>query len=25
VVTRTVIYDNGYPTRYVRDDGDDGD
>lgn len=24
VVTRTVIYDNGYPTRYVRSD-DDGD
>ena len=23
VVTRTVVYDNGYPTRYVRDDGDD--
>ena len=28
VVTRTVAYDNGYPSRYVRDDGyddDDGD
>lgn len=30
VVTRTVIYNNDYPTRYVRDDGyryddDDGD
>ncbi|BFI95531.1 MAG: hypothetical protein RSP_10410 [Rhodanobacter sp.] len=25
VVTRTVVYDNGYPTRYVRDDGYDGD
>ena len=24
VVTRTVVYDNGYPSRYVRDD-DDGD
>jgi hypothetical protein len=23
VVTRTVVYDNGYPTRYVRDDDDD--
>ncbi|HEX5304558.1 MAG TPA: hypothetical protein VFW82_00575 [Dyella sp.] len=21
VETRTVVYDNGYPTRYVRDDG----
>ena len=29
VTTRTVVYENGYPTRYVRDDGyrhdDDGD
>ena len=24
VTTRTVVYDNGYPTRYVRDDGYDG-
>lgn len=25
VETRTVVYDDGYPTRYVRDDGYYGD
>ncbi|WEN14415.1 hypothetical protein PY254_14415 [Rhodanobacter sp. AS-Z3] len=25
VETRTVVYDDGYQTRYVRDDGYDGD
>lgn len=25
VVTRTVIYNDGYPTRYIRGDDDDGD
>lgn len=24
VTTRTVVYSNGYPTQYVRDDGYDG-
>jgi hypothetical protein len=25
VVTRTVVYDDGYPTQYIRDDGYDRD